>query len=83
MRPTRKPLVILAVLEVVAHRGEQIGDVVVVQRIERAASVASHADKVPLSQHPELLGGGGLAHLVLGGQFFNGALALEHRPEQA
>jgi hypothetical protein len=70
------------VLVVMADGDEQVGQVVVVETVVRAAPVAADADQALLAQQPELVGHGALLEVDGGDELLDGALALEQGPQE-
>lgn len=62
---------------VVPDRGEQVGDVAVVQAVVTVASVPPDGDEPVLTQHPQLLRGGTVGEAVAGRQLLDRPLALK------
>lgn len=65
-----------------ADRGEQVGDVVVVQPVEGVPACPADADQTLLAQEPQLMGGRARRDAGRRDELLDGLLLLEHGPEQ-
>lgn len=70
------------VFVVVAKRGEQVREVVVVKGVVGVAALATDFDEVQLTQEPKLVGGRALGHAGERGELLDGPLPVHQRPEQ-
>ncbi len=70
-------------LVVMAHRREQIADVMVMERVEDVPAVAPRAHEPSRAQQPQMMGGGAHAQLRDRCELLNGAWTSEQVREQS
>jgi hypothetical protein len=68
---------------VVAHRREQLRQVMVVQAVAAVAAVPAHRDEAVLAQHAQLMGRRARAQTDHAGELVDAALAVDEGPQQA
>lgn len=67
----------------VANRGEQVGHVVVIQRVEVMATLRTNPDEPQRAQEPQMMRRGALAETRRGGKVLDRSLARQHLDEQS